>query len=217
MLVYTPPGYEAGTEKYPVFYLLHGAGDSDDSWTSVGRANFILDNLIAANKARPMIIVMPAGHTGPFSFIIPTAARMDPRLGNPRFEDDFLKDLLPFIEKNYPCGQTAPLGDRRAVHGRCPDPQHHRPRARTSSVLSGCSAPGCSAPGGFGKMADWETSIRMPERRDGQGRAEAALVRHWVAGLPLEPVEGDRRTVQEERIQPGLQAVHRGHRTDGIT
>ena len=63
MHVYTPPGYEAGTEKYPVFYLLHGAGDSDDSWTTVGRANFILDNLIAAEKAKPMIVVMPAGHT----------------------------------------------------------------------------------------------------------------------------------------------------------
>ena len=63
MHVYTPPGYETSTRKYPVFYLLHGAGDCDDSWTSVGRANFILDNLIAANKAKPMIVVMPAGHT----------------------------------------------------------------------------------------------------------------------------------------------------------
>src|SRR4051812_32036247 len=63
MHVYTPPGYEAGTAKYPVFYLLHGAGDSDDSWTSVGRAGFILDNLIADKKAKPMVVVMPAGHT----------------------------------------------------------------------------------------------------------------------------------------------------------
>ena len=63
MHVYTPPGYEKGNDKYPVFYLLHGAGDSDDSWTSVGRAGFILDNLIAAKKAKPMIVVMPAGHT----------------------------------------------------------------------------------------------------------------------------------------------------------
>jgi enterochelin esterase family protein len=45
MHVYTPPGYEAGTDRYPVLYLLHGAGDRDDSWTSVGRAHFILDNL----------------------------------------------------------------------------------------------------------------------------------------------------------------------------
>src|SRR6185503_13174466 len=64
MRVYTPPGYESGKGKYPVFYLLHGAGDCDDSWTSVGRANFILDNLIAASKAKPMIVVMPSGHTG---------------------------------------------------------------------------------------------------------------------------------------------------------
>ena len=63
MHIYTPPGYEANNTKYPVFYLLHGAGDSDDSWTSVGRANFILDNLIAAKKAQPMIVVMTAGHT----------------------------------------------------------------------------------------------------------------------------------------------------------
>ena len=51
--------------KYPVFYLLHGAGDNDDAWTSVGRAGFILDNLIAAKKAKPMVVVMPAGHTQP--------------------------------------------------------------------------------------------------------------------------------------------------------
>src|SRR5260370_38371515 len=63
MHVYTPPGYELGAGKFPIFYLLHGAGDCDDSWTSVGRAGFIVDNLIAAKKARPMIIVMPAGHT----------------------------------------------------------------------------------------------------------------------------------------------------------
>src|SRR5580765_2732208 len=53
MHVYTPPGYELGGGKFPVFYLLHGAGDADDSWTSVGRAGFILDNLIAAKKATP--------------------------------------------------------------------------------------------------------------------------------------------------------------------
>ena len=66
MHVYTPPGYETSSRKYPIFYLLHGAGDSDDSWTSVGRAGFIIDNLIAAKKAKPMVIVMPAGHTEPF-------------------------------------------------------------------------------------------------------------------------------------------------------
>jgi enterochelin esterase family protein len=102
MHVYTPPGYEAGTEKYPVLYLLHGAGDSDDSWTSVGRANFILDNLIDARKAKPMIVVMPSGHTGPFSFIMPTTPQKDGGpVGNARFEDEFGKDIRPYIEKHY--------------------------------------------------------------------------------------------------------------------
>jgi enterochelin esterase-like enzyme len=101
MHVYTPPGYEADTAaRYPVLYLLHGAGDSDDSWTSVGRANFILDQLIAAKKAAPMIVVMPMGHTGPFSFIMPTA-RKGNEIGNSHFEDDFLKDIMPYIEKSY--------------------------------------------------------------------------------------------------------------------
>ncbi len=100
MHVYTPPGYESNAEKYPVFYLLHGAGDSDDSWTSVGRANVILDNLIAAKKAKPMIVVMPMGHTGPFSFIMPTAPGRG-GVGNAKFEDEFAKDIVPHIEKNY--------------------------------------------------------------------------------------------------------------------
>ncbi len=95
MHVYTPPGYAAGSDKYPVFYLLHGASDSDDSWTSVGRAGFILDNLIAAGKAVPMLVVMPAGHTGPFSF------GGGARSGVDEFQQDFLGDIVPYIEKNY--------------------------------------------------------------------------------------------------------------------
>ncbi len=61
--VYTPPGYMAGTDRYPVLYLVHGAGRFADSWTSVGHANYIADNLLAAGAIEPMIIVMPFGHT----------------------------------------------------------------------------------------------------------------------------------------------------------
>jgi enterochelin esterase-like enzyme len=61
--VYTPPGYESGNQKYPVLYLLHGNGQIEASWTWTGRANVILDNLIAEGKAKPMIVVMPFGHT----------------------------------------------------------------------------------------------------------------------------------------------------------
>jgi len=60
--VYTPAGYEEGRWKYPVLYLLHGAGDTENGWVTIGRANLILDNLIAARKARPMVVVMPFGH-----------------------------------------------------------------------------------------------------------------------------------------------------------
>jgi enterochelin esterase family protein len=97
MHVYTPPGYEKGDGKYPVLYLLHGASDSDLSWSTVGRAGFILDNLIAAGKAKPMIVAMPAGHTGPFRFGgAPGAAnRRD------EFAEDFVNDLRPYVEKNY--------------------------------------------------------------------------------------------------------------------
>jgi len=94
MHVYTPPGYERGEGKYPVFYLLHGAMDCDDSWSSVGRAGFILDNLIAAKKAKPMVVVMPAGHTGPFTMGAS-------RLPIDEFTQDFNGDVLPYVEKNY--------------------------------------------------------------------------------------------------------------------
>ncbi len=90
--VYTPPAYESGEGKYPIFYLLHGAFDSDDSWTSVGRAGSILDNLIADGKAKPMIVVMPHGHTGPFSFGRPLSGE---------FEPEFNTDIMPQMEKRY--------------------------------------------------------------------------------------------------------------------
>ena len=99
MHIYTPPGYESGNDKYPIFYLLHGAFDCDDSWTSVGRAGFILDNLIAAGKAKPMVVVMPTGHTGPFMF-----GRRDSdssRSPVDEFLKDFLNDVMPYAEKNY--------------------------------------------------------------------------------------------------------------------
>ena len=62
MMVYTPPGYETSTGKYPVLYLLHGGGGDEDAWLTMGRANIILDNLIAAGKIKPMIVVMPNGN-----------------------------------------------------------------------------------------------------------------------------------------------------------
>jgi enterochelin esterase-like enzyme len=94
MHVYTPPGYELGKGKYPVFYLLHGSGDCDEAWTSVGRAGFILDNLIAAKKAKPMVVVMPAGHTQP-------SGNRGPRSAADEFSQDFVTDIMPYVQQHY--------------------------------------------------------------------------------------------------------------------
>lgn len=104
--IYTPPGYMKGTTKYPVLYLVHGAGDSADSWTSIGHANYILDNLIAAGKARPMIIVMPFGHT-------PDRPGVN-MLDNNDFGNDLFKDLIPYVEAHY---RTIDTADARAMAG----------------------------------------------------------------------------------------------------
>jgi enterochelin esterase-like enzyme len=121
MHVYTPPGYETSRERYPVFYLLHGAGDVDDSWSSIGRAGFILDNLIAAGKAKPMIVVMPAGHVNGAGAAVggqvPAAAVQGmPGIGTgpDPFARDFLTDLLPYVEKNY---RTLTDRQSRAIAG----------------------------------------------------------------------------------------------------
>jgi enterochelin esterase family protein len=99
MHVYTPPGYEKGSGRYPIFYLLHGAGDSDDAWSTVGRAGFIMDNLIADQKAKPTVVVMPAGHTGPFGQRGAGAAAGVP--ARDEFQEDFIGDIMPYAESHY--------------------------------------------------------------------------------------------------------------------
>ena len=97
--VYTPPGYDSSRVKYPVFYLLHGGGAEDSGWSTIGRAGFILDNLIAAKKARPMIVVMPDGNVPP-----PPGYPVDPAaraVFQERFASELLKDIVPFVEKNF--------------------------------------------------------------------------------------------------------------------
>lgn len=89
LLIYTPPGFDInGKTKYPVLYLVHGGSDTEETWTKVGRANFIADNLIAQKKAVPMIIVMPYANVMP-----------GPADG---FTKDVLNDIIPYVEANYP-------------------------------------------------------------------------------------------------------------------
>lgn len=89
--VYTPPGYQQGNATYPVLYLFHGGGGDETQWTTVGRADIILDNLIADGKAKPMVIVMPYGQM---------PARQG---GNPNelYEKEVLENVKPMVERLY--------------------------------------------------------------------------------------------------------------------
>jgi enterochelin esterase family protein len=97
MHIYTPPGYESGKGKYPIFYLLHGGLDCDDSWSSVGRAGFILDNLIAAKKARPMVVVMPACQSERNLYIRSESDGGVLRAALDEFAQHLLNDIMPYV------------------------------------------------------------------------------------------------------------------------
>lgn len=106
MYVYTPPGYETSKENYPVLYLLHGGGGDEDAWTSLGRANYILDNLIAEGKTKPMLVVMTNGNAYQTSSLrqvpgLPPITRENSAQFQGQFEKSLVEDVIPYIEKNY--------------------------------------------------------------------------------------------------------------------
>jgi enterochelin esterase-like enzyme len=111
--VYTPPGYEEGKSKLPVLYLLHGSGDTEASWLGVGRANLILDNLIAAGKAKPMLVVMPYGRPLPEVMLVQSGGR-GPGNATEEFGKDLLHDVIPYVEKLY---RVSAKPDDRAIAG----------------------------------------------------------------------------------------------------
>ncbi len=93
--VYTPPGYDKNpAARFPVLYLFHGSGDNDATWTAVGRAHFILDNLIAQGKAKPMVVAMTDGHAAPNT---PEARGRNTEL----FSRDLMGDVMPLVEASY--------------------------------------------------------------------------------------------------------------------
>ena len=120
--VYTPAGYEGGKGKYPVFYLLHGAGGDEDAWTTMGRAAQIMDNLIAQGKAKPMIVVMTNGNANQAGAQneVPAIAVQGEQVMAAyqryagKFEEHVVKDVIPFIEKNY---RTLKGRENRAIAG----------------------------------------------------------------------------------------------------
>jgi enterochelin esterase family protein len=120
MVVYTPPGYESEGDRYPVLYLLHGGGGDEDAWFTLGRANLIMDNLIARKEAEPMIVVMPNGNanqvmargSGPVAVQPPTVRTVTPTgdVSNSRssstpaeelFPKSLVNDIIPYVEENF--------------------------------------------------------------------------------------------------------------------
>jgi enterochelin esterase-like enzyme len=123
-MVYLPPDYEAQPKKrYPVLYLQHGGGEDETGWIRQGRANFILDNLIAAGEAKPMIIVMAYGYArragaappdlSPATMGTAQGARARDEMAN-TFEDEVTQVLIPFVDKTY---RTLADRDHRAMAG----------------------------------------------------------------------------------------------------
>jgi enterochelin esterase-like enzyme len=124
VVVYTPPGYNADqSKKYPVFYLISGTTDTEETFFKVGRTNLILDNLIAEGKAKPMIIVMPYGN--PMAKIAEQQGKSKPadlisREGQDAmnrarlFETDLVQNIIPYVEKNY---RAIGNRDNRAIGG----------------------------------------------------------------------------------------------------
>ncbi len=127
LFVYTPPGYDHSTSRFPVLYLQHGFGEDEAGWSDQGHENFILDNLIAAHRAKPMIVVNANGMTGvpspppqsahhegkgPASSNAIARFFMDERYAE--LDDIVLNELIPFIDANY---RTIPDREHRALAG----------------------------------------------------------------------------------------------------
>lgn len=121
MVIYTPPGYDDSKESYPVLYLQHGGSVDEDSWTELGRAAQIADNLIAQGKAKPLIIVMPNGNGGEAAALTEIPRSPSSQGGAPpsqgttnNFEASLMNDIIPYIESHY---RVLANAENRAIAG----------------------------------------------------------------------------------------------------
>ena len=121
MFIYTPPGYDKSNKQYPVLYLLHGGGGDEEGWLSRGRANYMIDNLIASGKAVPMIVVITNGNPNTPAAPLDRPAEMQNKIpggigsmASGKFEESLVKDVMPYIESHY---RTINDADHRAITG----------------------------------------------------------------------------------------------------
>jgi enterochelin esterase-like enzyme len=189
IVVYLPPGYQKSTARFPILYLVHGSGDTPDSWTNAGHANLILDNLIADGKAKPMIVVMPAGHAAPFGSPREIAAK-----NNEIFEQYLTKEVIPYVESEY---RVAAGPRNRALAGLSMGGGH--------TIYTGFSDPNLfSAIGIFspGLVRDFDTRFK-PVLADPKGfNKKVALV--WIACGDADT------TVQYPRVKAWAEALEKG-------
>ena len=121
IFIYTPPGYETGNQRYPVFYLQHGGGGDEEAWTTLGHAPQILDNLIAKGQAKPMIVVMAHADTPRMNapnFMVSDSYPKPLTTGTDwketYFPNTLVNELIPFIDKTY---RTLGNKENRAIAG----------------------------------------------------------------------------------------------------
>ena len=167
MHVYTPPGYDGSTDRYPVLYLLHGGGDDDSGWSTIGRAGFIVDNLLASGTVRPLIVVMPNGSLPRPTNLPPatpgappspqaiaaTAALQD------RFTSELMKDVMPHIEGHF---RVLSRPESRAIAGLSMG------GGQAQRVLA-------TNPEAFGYVATWSAGVNPASTSQFEERSAALL------------------------------------------
>jgi enterochelin esterase family protein len=167
MHIYFPPGYDKSDARYPVLYLLHGGGDEDSGWSTIGRAGFILDNLVAEEKAKPMLVVMPNGslpRPANFPRFIPGAKPSPEFIAamtalQERFAQELLREIVPYLEKNY---RVLPDAENRALAGLSMG------GGQTTAVVS-------REPGKFGYLGIWSAGLFGQDPADFEKRNTAFL------------------------------------------
>jgi enterochelin esterase-like enzyme len=223
-LVYTPPGYDAKPQvRYPVLILQHGSGENETGWTRQGRAQFILDNLIAAGKAQPLIVVMDRGYATPAAAPLTklglNGSRETAKLAFSAFETVIVRELIPNIDASY---RTIPDREHRAMAGLSMGGMqtlfitlHHLEEFAYIGSLSGPIVPDLNSPqpfsaqpGGFDTKTAYEGAFANPvdfNRRVkllwlGVGTAEPELFRTGIGAASQALKEAGVRVVYFESI-----------------
>lgn len=148
VVIYTPPGFDKASRKtYPSLYLLHGVMEGETGWTTVGRANVILDNLIATGKCKPMVVVMPYGYGFPDvpNRVGEVFAEIKNQSKFDTFNDSLMQEIVPLVEREF-----------RATKGR-------NARAIAGASMGGAQAlyEGLQHPGDFGSVGAFSGAFIM--------------------------------------------------------